>query len=215
MLYGRFVKDKRQVRTPKMNYSCSNGASTLLFNRNNMNQNLKDKLNSFYNDVMTPSINKNRANSNTKILIFPNSSARCEQSSNYEDLKKREQINKTKNEIFDILKKPNSSGGPKKTITKSNSCASIFRAYNNNACLGIKNEINKILDRKTNTSLNNNSKVDFTSYRKEIEMGYDYLSKQNNKKFKYCQDDFYSIDNSKRKNDSMQKLQMMLKLSAI
>ena len=173
MLYGRFVKDKRQVRTPKMNYSCSNGASTLLFNRNNMNQNLKDKLNSFYNDVMTPSINKNRSNSNTKILIFPNSSARCEQSSNYEDLKKREQINKTKNEI------------------------------------------NKILDRKTNTSLNNNSKVDFTSYRKEIEMGYDYLSKQNNKKFKYCQDDFYSIDNSKRKNDSMQKLQMMLKLSAI
>lgn len=199
-----------------MNYSSSNGTPNLLFNRNNMNQNLKDKLNSFYNDVMTPSIKQNRSNSNSKILIFPNTSGKCDHRTNYEDLKKREQINKTKNEIFDILKKPNSSGGQKKTITKSNSCANIFRTYkNNNACLGIKNEINKILDRKNNISLNNNSKMDFTSYRKEIEMGYDYLSKQNNKKFKYCQDDFYSNDNSKRKNDSMQKLQMMLKLSAI
>lgn len=215
MLYGRFVKDKRQVRTPKMNYSSSNGTPNLLFNRNNMNPNLKDKLNSFYNDVMTPSIKQNRSNSNSKILIFPNTSAKGDHSTNYEDLKKREHINKTKNEIFDILKKPNTLGGQKKSIKKSNSCANIFRSYKNNSCLGIKNEISKILDRKANTSLNNNSKMDFTSYRKEIEMGYDYLSKQNNKKFKYCQDDFYSNDNSKRKNDSMQKLQMMLKLSAI
>ena len=65
------------------------------------------------------------------------------------------------------------------------------------------------------TSGINKSNVECTSYRKEIELGYDYLSKMNNKRFKYGDDDFYSHSSLKRKNDSMQKLKMILQLSSL
>ena len=68
-----------------------------------MSQNIKDKLSSFYNDVMTPMSSTNRSNNTTKVMLIPNRNR--DTNVNYEEIKKKEQINKTKNEIFDILKR--------------------------------------------------------------------------------------------------------------
>lgn len=190
-----------------MNSSYSN--SNLLFNRsNNMSQNIKDKLSSFYNDVMTPMSSTNRSSNNNKVMLIPNRNR--DVNVNYEEIKKKEQINKTKNEIFDILKK--SMPSTKKSITKSYSCVNLFKG---NLCDGFRNEVDKMFDKPKLSSGINKSNVECTSYRKEIELGYDYLSKMNNKRFKYVDDDFYTHSSLKRKNESMQKLKMILQLSSI
>ena len=77
-----------------MNASYSN--SNLLFNRShNMSQNIKDKLSSFYNDVMTPMSSTNRSNNTAKVMLIPNRNRDI--TVNYEEIKKKEQINKTEN----------------------------------------------------------------------------------------------------------------------
>ena len=112
-----------------MNASYSN--SNLLFNRShNMSQNIKDKLSSFYNDVMTPMSSTNRSNNTAKVMLIPNRNRDI--TVNYEEIKKKEQINKTKNEIFDILKKTMPSS--RKNITKSYSCVNLFKG---NLCDGL------------------------------------------------------------------------------
>ena len=100
----------------------------------------------------------------------------------------------------------------RKNITKSYSCVNLFKG---NLCDGFRNEVDKMFERPKMTSGINKSNVECTSYRKEIELGYDYLSKMNNKRFKYADDDFYSHSSLKRKNDSMQKLKMILQLSSL
>ena len=80
-----------------------------------MSQNIKDKLSSFYNDVMTPMSSTNRSNNTTKVMLIPNRNR--DTNVNYEEIKKKEQINKTKNEIFDILKRTMPSS--KKNISKT------------------------------------------------------------------------------------------------
>ena len=52
---------------------------------------------------MTPMSSTNRSNNTAKVMLIPNRNRDI--TVNYEEIKKKEQINKTKNEIFDILKK--------------------------------------------------------------------------------------------------------------
>ena len=57
-----------------------------------MSQNIKDKLSSFYNDVMTPMSSTNRSNNTAKVMLIPNRNRDI--TVNYEEIKKKEQINK-------------------------------------------------------------------------------------------------------------------------
>ena len=128
MLYGRYVQDNN-VSKYVSNTSRVNG---ILQNKNNMSRDIKGKLYSFYTDIVSAnkledkhknmSINRMVAlgNNNKPNSLYANR--------NYDEIKQRESVEKTKHEIYDMLSNPPQT----KRLRKSHSHIDMFNFNNNN-----------------------------------------------------------------------------------
>lgn len=151
MLYGRYVQDNN-VSKYVSNTSRVNG---ILQNKNNMSRDIKGKLYSFYTDIVSANKLEDKhknININRKLALGNNNKPNSLYANrNYDEIKQRESVEKTKHEIYDMLSNPPQT----KRLRKSHSHIDMFNfnSINNNKTSntfsnGIRSQITRLLSKR-------------------------------------------------------------------
>lgn len=225
MLYGRYVQDNN-VSKYVSNTSRVNG---ILQNKNNMSRDIKGKLYSFYTDIVSSNkledkhknMNINRmfalGNNNKQHSLYANR--------NYDEIKQRESVEKTKHEIYDMLSNPPQT----KRLRKSHSHIDMFNFNNinnnktsntntNTFSNGIRSQITRLLSKRATPNPNpkqRSGNKNVRSFSSTINNGIGPTYNDNNihphKDFElYMNKEYYT-----KHNDKCSKLETKLKLYSL
>ena len=220
LLYGRYVQDNN---ISKYN-ATSSRVNGILQNKNNMSRDIKGKLYSFYTDIVSankPEDKHKNISINRMVALGNNKPNSIYANRNYDEIRQRESVEKTKHEIYDMLSNP----PPTKRLRKSHSHIDMFyhNLNNNNNNInnktsnmfsnGIRSQITRLLSKRVTPNPKPHSKT------KNIR-SFNSTTNNNNQVYNggvfphkdfelYMNKDYYT------KNDKCSKLETKLKLYSL